>query len=132
MSVAASFETVKLIIIFKNFEQLIKQKLISVSECFLLHHSKDIVLPCEPGYFSTGGKDSCDPCPRGYKCPSKDGSSNQACLDGEYAIGAATTCTACPKGSACPNTTTDYMIKCEPGFYALARKTECTPCRAGL
>lgn len=110
--------------------QLSNCKLLTVY--IILICSKDIVLDCKPGYFSTGGKASCDPCPAGYKCPNADGSTNQACQDGEYAIGGATTCTACPRGYACPNTTTDYMIKCDPGFYALRKKTECTACKAGL
>jgi len=101
--------------------------------CFLiLICSKDIELDCEPGYFSTGGKKDCDPCPPGFKCPNADGSNNQECGEGEYAIGGAASCTECPKGYACPNTTTDFMIKCEPGFYATKKKTVCTACKAGL
>lgn len=94
--------------------------------------SKDIELACEPGYYSGVGNASCTACPPGYKCPNKDGSTNQPCLDGEFSIGGATACTECPKGYACPNTTTDYMIKCEPGFYSTKKKTVCTACRAGL
>ena len=99
---------------------------------YFLNCSKNVELNCVPGYFSKGGQKFCDPCPVGYKCPNKDGSTNQPCFDGEYAIGGAAQCTECPKGYACPNTTTDYMIKCEPGFYATKKKTECTACKAGL
>ena len=108
------------------------QQLTSLILLYYLNNSKDIELPCEPGYFSTGGKQFCDPCPPGHKCPDEDGSTIQVCGEGEYAIGGSTTCTACPKGFACPNTTTDYKIKCEPGFYATQGKTECTACPAGL
>lgn len=75
----------------------------------------DTPVPCDPGYYHTGGGNSCSICDTGNECPDPT-ASPVPCGAGYYADGQGFfKCKLCPPGYMCPGGST--ITQCSGGSY---------------
>lgn len=86
-------------------------------------------VPCNPGYFGTGGMD-CYPCGVGSFNPNLSARQCELCPAGSYQpYQQQTSCIACPEGSITRQKGLNACIPCDPGKYVSKNgSSECDTC----
>jgi len=86
-------------------------------------------IPCNAGYFSEGGSDTCTSCLRGTFSPVKGGSMCSLCLSGSFSLDLAVECTKCPPGQVSDDGAESCFAECPSGTYRIG--SSCHDCIAG-